>query len=136
MYSDDWDANVNLGPAGASLSNAVAEGAIVFAAIFGRFASGEFGKEGGAWSEVSVAGGGGVVVLVMTLARPTSGIASDSIANSDMPLEKDALSDQLQRVNLFGPFALAWHRRVPLTEVPRLAGDYWRFPGTETVRGS
>jgi hypothetical protein len=40
---------VSFGIAGGSGSGTVAEGAMVVAAVLGRFASGELGREGGAW---------------------------------------------------------------------------------------
>lgn len=60
---------MSFGTAGAFNSEAVAEAAMVFAVVLGRFASGELGREGGACPEVSVivvVGGGGVAVLVIT----------------------------------------------------------------------
>jgi hypothetical protein len=64
MSRGGWDEVVSFGT-GTPLDASVAEGAMVFAVVFGRFASGEFGREGGAWSELLVVGGG-VAALVMT----------------------------------------------------------------------
>lgn len=68
MSKGGWDEDVSFGTAGAFNSEAVAEAAMVFAVVLGRFASGELGREGGACPEVSVVdvGGGGVAVLVIT----------------------------------------------------------------------
>ena len=65
MSSGGCDEVVSFGTAGGSGSGTVAEGAMVVAAVLGRFASGELGREGGTWSDCSVLGGG-VAALVIT----------------------------------------------------------------------
>jgi hypothetical protein len=64
MSRGGWDEVVSFGT-GMPLDASVAEGAMVFSVVFGRFASGELGREGGTWSELLVVGGG-VAALVMT----------------------------------------------------------------------
>jgi hypothetical protein len=64
MSRGGWDEVVSLGT-GTPLDASVAEAAMVLAMVFGRFARGELGREGGTWLELLVTGGG-VAALVMT----------------------------------------------------------------------
>lgn len=72
MSRGGWEEVDNLGTEDEPLdSAAVAEDAIGEAVVLGRFASGEFGREGGAWLGVLVVGGG-VVAPVITGLFPSS----------------------------------------------------------------
>ena len=66
MSRGGWDEVVSVGTAGVPLASvSVAEGAMVFAVVLVRFASGELGREGGAWLTILLVGGG-VAALVIT----------------------------------------------------------------------
>jgi hypothetical protein len=65
MSKGGCDEEVSFGTAGPLGSAAVVEGAMVIPVVLGRFASGELGREGGMWSEISVLGGGVAVLVIM-----------------------------------------------------------------------
>jgi hypothetical protein len=132
MSRGGWDEVIRFGTAGVPLtSGSVAAGAMVVAVVLGRFASGELGREGGAWSEI-LSIGGGVAALVITSPRPIS----STVTVGERWLTENALSGcDLGRVEHLDCLHLAWPLRVSITEVPRLAGNcFWRAGGPETPR--
>jgi hypothetical protein len=105
MNKGGCDGEVVLGTAGLLGSVAVVEGAMGLAVVLGRFASGELGREGGAWSEIRVVvvGGGGVVDLVIPGARPIRDVGVHWLVERRVEWSLP----QTRRTNGFGPFALA-----------------------------
>jgi hypothetical protein len=87
---------VSFGTAGAFNSEAVAEAAMVFVVVLGRFASGELGREGGACPEVSVLGGGVAVLVIM---GGSFGLCYSQVTKlCAYQLLRNALSGPLRRV--------------------------------------
>jgi hypothetical protein len=130
MSSGGWDEVVRFGTAGVPLaSGSVAAGAMVVAVVLGRFASGELGREGGAWSMIFSLGGG-VAALVIT-----SPPISSTVTVGVRWLTENAFCDCTpQTRRTFGLFALGL-ACLCITEVPRLAGNcFWRTGGPETPR--
>lgn len=110
MSRGGWDEVVRFGTAGVPLtSGSVAAGAMVVAVVLGRFASGELGREGGAWSEIFSIGGG-VAALVITSPPPISSTVTVGVRW----LTENALCDctYSQTRRTFGLFALGLASRV------------------------